>query len=203
MDAPRIDSTPEPAGIGRLFLVWVKIGCTSFGGGPVTQYLIQENFIYRRRWIEPEDYANILAMSQIAPGINLLAIAILIGRRLAGGLGVAVSLAGLVLPSAAITIGMTAGYAGISALPRVQAALRMAFAAIFGISLATNWRNVRPIFAANRKRGPAALGLALAIMVGSGLVCALLSPAVALLYLAGGLVGAVAYRREAGKKRRG
>ncbi len=192
----------KPLTIKRLFLTWVKIGFTSFGGGAVTQYLIQESFIYKHKWISAEEYANIIAMSQIAPGINLIANAILIGKRLAGGLGILVSLVGFILPSAAITVGISAVYAGISALPRVQAALRTAFAAIFGISLATNWRNAGPIFANNRKRGPAALGVALGIMIGSALIYAAFSPAVILLYLIGGLCGALAYRYGAGKNRK-
>jgi len=195
MDSPPSPSPATPSIKARdLFLVWAKIGCTSFGGGPVTQYLIQENFIYRRAWISPEEYATILGMSQVAPGINLIAIAILIGKRLAGGLGIALSLAGLILPSAIITIAMTAAYVGVGSLPRVQASLRMAFAAILGISLATNWRNVRPIFQGRRKRGLGALASALAILGGTALVYALLSPAVALLYVAGGLLGALSNR---------
>jgi chromate transporter len=187
--------------IRQLFLAWAKIGFTSFGGGAVTQYLIQESFIYRHKWMSAEEYANIVAMSQIAPGINLIANAILIGKRLAGRVGIAVSLVGLILPSAAITVGITAIYAGISALPRVQAALRAAFAAIFGISLATNWRNVGPIFANNLKRGPLAFVIALGIMIGSAVIYAAFSPAVALLYLLGGLCGAFSYRRS-GKNRK-
>ena len=133
-------------------------------------------------------------MSQVAPGINLIAIAILIGKRLAGGLGMAVSLLGLLAPSVVLTVALTAVYASVSAMPRVQAALRMAFAAILGISLATNWRNVRPILARRLRRGPSAVGLSLGIMVGSAVIYAVLSPAVSVLYLAGGLCGGLSYR---------
>jgi chromate transporter len=183
--------------IRGLFLVWLKIGCMSFGGGAVTQYLIQENFIYKHHWISPEEYSRIIAMSQIAPGINIIATTILIGKRLGGASGIAASLLGLIAPSAIITAGMTAIYVGLSSSPRVQAALRYAFAAIFGISLVTNWRNVAPILSQNRSRGSATLAISLAIMVGSALVYALLSPAVVILYAAGGLSGAFAYRRAA------
>lgn len=192
----------EPFTVRRLFFAWAKIGFTSFGGGAVSQYLIQEGFIYKRKWLSAEEYANIIAMSQIAPGINLIANAILIGKRLAGWRGILVSLVGFVLPSAAITVGISAIYAKFSSLPRVQSALATAFAAIFGISLATNWRNAGPIFANSLKRGPGAPIVALAIMIGSALVYAVFSPTVVLLYLAGGLLGAFAYRHNARKKRR-
>jgi len=183
----------ESISTGRLFAVWLKIGCVSFGGGAVTQYLIQENFIYKTHLISAEEYANIIAMSQLAPGINLFANAILIGRRLRGGAGIAVSLIGLIAPSAAITIGMTAAYVNFSSLHRVQSMLRTAFAAVFGISLVANWRNVSPILSRNKDRGPVMLLASLAIMLGGALVYALLSPAAVILYAAGGLCGAIVY----------
>ncbi|MEP7199349.1 MAG: chromate transporter [Chloroflexota bacterium] len=181
--------------IGRLFLTWFRIGATSYGGGAVVQYLIQENFIHTHRWLTAEEYARILAMCQITPGLTLIAITIMIGKRLGGWLGIGVSLLGLILPSAAITVGMTAIYASVRDLPPVQAALRAVFAAIVGVSLATTWRNVRPILVNNRKRGSASLLIALAILIGSALVFVLFKPPVIFLYLSGGLCGALTYWR--------
>jgi chromate transporter len=171
----------------------------SFGGGAVTQYLIQETFIYKHHWIGEEDYSRFIAMSQIAPGINIFATTILIGKRLGGASGIFVSLMGLVLPSAVITVGMTAIYVSLSSLSRVQAALRYAFAAVFGLSLVTNWRNVAPILARNRSQGSATLAASIAVMIGTALVYALLSPAVVILYVAGSLSSALFYRRAAKK----
>lgn len=179
--------------INRLFLMWLRIGFTSFGGGAVTQYLIQEIFIYKQKWITAEEYANIIAICQIAPGINIIAYTILIGKRLAGWRGIFVSLIGLILPSAAITIGISAIYARISELPKVQAVFRAVFAAIFGIALATNWRNVRPILESNRKRGLLTFFVTLGIMIGSAMMYVLLDPPVIVLYLLGGLCGSLTY----------
>lgn len=187
----------DAVSIRSLFGVWLKIGCTSFGGGAVTQYLIQETFIYKHHWIGAEEYSRIIAMSQIAPGINIFATTILIGKRLGGGIGIFVSLMGLILPSSIITVGMTAAYVSLSSLSRVQAALRYAFAAVFGLSLVTNWRNVAPILARNRSQGRAILAASIAVMIGTALVYALLSPAVVILYVAGSLCSALVYRRAA------
>jgi chromate transporter len=176
-----------------LFAVWFKIGATSFGGGAITQYLIQEHFIYKKKWITEEMYANIIGMCQITPGINILAYTIVIGKQLAGSKGVFVSLLGLVLPSAAITVAISAVYLKISDISRVQAALHTVFAAIFGVALATNWRNIKPIFLANHKRGPLAFISTWIILIGSGLVYMFFQPPVAVLYVMGGLCGAILY----------
>src|SRR5512143_3006573 len=102
---PAASSAPSQK---ELFLTWLRIGATSYGGGAVVQYLIQEHFIHKRHWLTAEEYARILGMCQITPGLTLIAITITIGKRLGGWSGMAISLAGLVLPSAAITVAMSA-----------------------------------------------------------------------------------------------
>ena len=67
--------------------------------------------------------ASATCISQIAPGINILGLVILIGWRVAGAPGVAMALGGLLLPSAAITVALTAVYANIKQAPTVRAAL--------------------------------------------------------------------------------
>lgn len=190
---PIISPGSDSFTITKLFLTWLKIGFTSFGGGATTQYLIQENFIYKYKWITAEEYAKFIGMCQITPGINIIAYTILIGERLAGWLGIFVSLFGLILPSAGITIGISTVYVNVSKFPRVQSGLRTVFAAIVGITLATNWRNVKPIFVNNRKRGRVAFVVTLLIMLGSAIIYVLLNPSVIVLYLLGGLCGAYAY----------
>lgn len=192
---------PTPFTVGRLFLIWLQIGATSFGGGPVTQYMIQENFIYKYRWISAEEYTNILAICQVAPGINLFAITILIGKRLAGWVGIALSLLGLILPSALITIGITSIYASFRESPKVQAMLHTVFAAIFGISLATTWRNAKPVFKKNREQGSLAFWVSVGIVTGCALIFLFFNPPVIYLYLLGGLSGAFAYGSLAKNKR--
>lgn len=179
--------------LSTLFVTWLRIGATSYGGGPVVQYLIQENFIHKNRWLTAEEYSRILAMSQLTPGITLVAISILLGKRLGGWPGIVLSVAGFILPSVAITVAMTAVYAGLREQPPVQAALRGLFAAIVGVSIASMTRNLRPILAANRKRGNGMLLVALAILLGSAAAYLLLNPPVIWLYAAGCLIGAVAY----------
>lgn len=186
-------TVPRSVAALQLFYAWLHIGFTSFGGGSVTFYLIQETFIYKEKWITNEEYTRLLGMCQIVPGINILAITIMIGKQLAGGMGVVVSLAGLFLPSAIITVIIAAIYASFSEFSRVQAALRAVFAAIFGISLATNWRNIKPILESNHKRGLSYLVIVLGIMIGSASIYIFFNPPVIALYLLGGLCGAVLY----------
>lgn len=191
---------PDVFTTAKLFLTWLQIGFTSFGGGATTQYLIQEKFIYQHKWITDEEYAGIIGMCQITPGINIFAYTILIGKKLAGALGIFVSLMGLVLPSAAITVAITTIYTSISKYTRVRSALQTMFAAVLGISLATSWRNVRPIVVKNYKRGPIAFGVTILTLAGSAAIYVIFKPSVILLYILGGLCCGVTYWLLSGKK---
>lgn len=182
-----------PFSILALFLGWLRIGLTSFGGGATTMYLIQEEFIYRKGWLTTDEYATIVGVSQIAPGINIFSITILIGRRMAGWRGVAVSLAGLIVPSAAVTVLITALYTFIHGNGRVNAALHTAFPAIFGIAIATNWSNVRPSVNRNIRSHKGIFVLMLGVIAGSAALYLVFNLSVILMYLAGGLTMALAY----------
>src|SRR5215472_4355709 len=93
---------PRP-GKWQLFRVWASIGLQSFGGGASTTFLIQRTFIEKYNWMTMEEFTHFWSLSILAPGINLVGLTILIGKKLGGSRGVVASLAGLLLPSAAIT----------------------------------------------------------------------------------------------------
>src|SRR5690242_21352672 len=97
----------------QLLRIWTAIGMQSFGGGSATLYLIRRVAVERHHWITDEDFTRYWGICQIAPGINILGLVALIGWRVAGAVGVAVSLTGLLLPSASITVALTAVYASV------------------------------------------------------------------------------------------
>src|SRR5499427_10253035 len=101
----------------RLFWIWTVIGAQSFGGGSATLYLIRRVAVERHGWLSDDDFIRYWGICQIAPGINILGLVTLIGWRVAGAPGVAVSVAGLLLPSATITVALTAVYASVRQAP--------------------------------------------------------------------------------------
>ena len=107
-----------------MFWLWLRIGVQSFGGGVATQFLMRKTFVEQQASLSDEQFTRFFAICQIAPGINLAALTILIGRHLGGWRGILAALTGLFLPSSVITVIMTALYALVKDLPVVQAALR-------------------------------------------------------------------------------
>src|SRR5437660_3778048 len=117
----------------RLLQVWAGIGLQSFGGGASTLLLIRQGFVEKRDWISASELQHFWNLCQFTPGINLLALTILIGRKLGGRRGMAVSLAGLLLPSAAVTCLLAASFRAAQHSPAVHAGLRGVVPATAGV----------------------------------------------------------------------
>jgi chromate transporter len=184
-------SKPRP-GLWQLFTTWFLVGIQSFGGGSSTLILIQRACV-RRGWLDEGEFVRLWALVQIAPGINLIKLTILIGHRLRGWPGLLSASAGLLLPSASATVLMTAGFTAISGQPLVKAAMRGILPAAIGLSLAMAVQMAQPVFTQARKEGRLRLGLHLAILLGAALLMAVngVSPLVVL--LAAGVVGVLLF----------
>lgn len=126
--------SPSPqVSLLQLFKAWFALGAQSWGGGSATLLMIQREVVERRGWMSPADFARAWAICQIAPGINLLGLTILIGWRLRRASGAAIALLGLLLPSVTLTALLTAIYASFRDEPRADAALRGVVPATVGL----------------------------------------------------------------------
>src|SRR5262245_26283863 len=119
----------------RLLWIWTVVGTQSFGGGSATLYLIRRVAVERYKWITEDEFTHYWSICQIVPGINILGIVILIGSRVSGVPGVMLALCGLLLPSAAITVTLTALYASFKETPFVRAAIAGVVPATVGLGL--------------------------------------------------------------------
>ncbi|HVB72927.1 MAG TPA: chromate transporter [Ktedonobacteraceae bacterium] len=181
---------PRP-GKWQLFRIWASIGLQSFGGGASTTFLIQRAFIEKHKWLTMQEFAQLWNLCILTPGINLVALTVLIGRKLGGAWGVAISLAGMLLPSALITCLLTAGFISIENLPAVQAILRGVIPATGGIMLLVGLNFAQPLIRKGYKEGvPYLLGSAV-IVIACALAIILLKLSVILVILGAALLGAL------------
>jgi chromate transporter len=144
------DSRPSTR---QLFGIWASIGLQSFGGGASTTFLIQRAFIERHCWITIEEFTQLWSLSLLAPGINLVGITVLLGKRMGGTRGIVASLAGLLLPSATITCLLTALFVQVEQQAAVQAALRGVIPATAGIMALVLVNFAQPITRGWRQTG--------------------------------------------------
>lgn len=185
--------------LGEFVRAWAGVGVQSFGGGSTTLYLMRREMVERRGWVSDEEFTRYWGIVQIAPGINLIGQAVLIGWRVAGAGGVALALAGLLLPSVAITVLLTAGYATVRELPVVGEVLRGVIPATVGLGLLLMVQMARPPLVASRADGRASLALSLAALLGSALAAWLThAPVVAVLWGVGGVYALAHWRMARG-----
>ncbi len=172
-------------GLASLFMTWLIIGIQSFGGGSSTFYLIHQACI-DRDWMNEDEFLRIWALAQITPGINLLKLTVMIGYRLRGGLGLIAAMTGLLVPSATVTVLMTAGFATIRTIPQVQAVMKGVLPATIGLSLAMAVQMAQPLLSRAHQEGRARLAAHVLVLVGAALLLMLtrISPVV-ILFLAG------------------
>ena len=86
------------------FLTFFKIGLFTIGGGYAMIPLIEKEVVDRYRWIEKEEFMDMMALSQAMPGVFAVNFSICIGNRLRGLKGSIVFALGVVLPSLIIIL---------------------------------------------------------------------------------------------------
>jgi chromate transporter len=175
----------------QLFRIWAGIGLQSFGGGASTTFLIQRTFIEKHKWMTMEEFAYLWNLCILTPGINLVALTVLIGRKLGGVWGIVLSLCGMLLPSAAITCLLTAGFLSVEKLPAVQAVLRGVVPATGGIMLLVAFNFVRPLIARSYKVGMLYLLADAVVILACALAVILLKVPVAVVVIGAVVLGAL------------
>lgn len=83
----------------ELFLVFFKLGAFTFGGGYAMIPLIQNEVVNKRKWVKDEEFVDMLALAQSAPGPISLNTALFIGSKQMGFRGSLVAGLGLIIPS--------------------------------------------------------------------------------------------------------
>jgi chromate transporter len=136
----RLQRISRTATLGGLFLSFLKIGLTGFGGGLAVLTHIRQIVVQERRWLSEQDFIEALALGQSLPGTSAGNAVTYIGFRLRGWRGAGVSLSGFILPSMLMMIALAILYDRISALPNTQQLFHGFNAAVVALIAVTAWR---------------------------------------------------------------
>ncbi len=191
-----VNNTHSRPGVWPLLRLWGLIGLQSFGGGASTLFLIRREFVDKRGWLDKDEFGRYWNLSNLTPGINLIALTILIGRKLGGTTGILVSLVGLLLPSAMITCLLTAGFKVVETLPIIQVILRGIVPATGGIMLAVALQFGRPLLKLAWEEGKFITGISLAIIIFSALVIIFFKVSVVLVLIGAAMLGTGLFRAK-------
>lgn len=92
-----------------IFLIFVRLGLTSFGGPVAHLAFFRDEFVNRRRWLDERAYADLVALCQFLPGPASSQVGMALGLSRAGCWGALAAWAGFTLPSALAMMALAAG----------------------------------------------------------------------------------------------
>jgi chromate transporter len=90
----------------KLFSTFSKIGAFTIGGGFVMIPLIHREVVERHKWMDNEEFMDVLTIAQSAPGIMAINLSIFLGYKVKGVKGSIVASIGTALPSFLIILGI-------------------------------------------------------------------------------------------------
>jgi chromate transporter len=148
------ESQPRPPGsapsLRELFLVFLRLGATAFGGPAMVAY-IRQKAVERKGWLDARAFDDGVALCQAVPGATAMQTAAYVGLRARGVAGAAACYAGFGLPAFGLMLLLAFVYARAHSLPAVVAAFSglqavvvaiVASAAVaFGRTTLKSWRH--------------------------------------------------------------
>jgi chromate transporter len=109
-------TTPPPLAEGgwregalEVLLIFLRLGCTSFGGPVAHIGYFRSEFVQRRRWLPEGSFADLVALCQFMPGPASSQLGMSIGLLRAGPLGMLAAWIGFTLPSALLMLAFAYG----------------------------------------------------------------------------------------------
>ncbi|MGE6321228.1 chromate efflux transporter [Pseudomonas oryzihabitans] len=100
----------------QVFLIFLRLGCTSFGGPIAHLGYFRQAFVTRRQWLDEAAYAELVALCQLLPGPTSSQVGMALGLGRAGGWGLLAAWLGFTLPSALLLILFALGLAHLPGL---------------------------------------------------------------------------------------
>lgn len=107
----------------ELAFLFLKLGCTSFGGPAAHIAMMEEEVVKRRQWMTPEAFLDLIGATNLIPGPNSTEMAIHIGFKYAGGLGLLVAGCCFIFPAVVLTGLIAWFYVRFGTLPETQSIL--------------------------------------------------------------------------------
>jgi chromate transporter len=93
--------TPQGSA-GEVFLAFLRLGLTSFGGPIAHLGYFQRDIVERRRWLDAGRYAQLVALAQVLPGPASSQLGFALGLMRAGWAGAIAAFVAFTLPSAVL-----------------------------------------------------------------------------------------------------
>ena len=159
-------STTTPAAAHsplEVLLIFLKLGVSCFGGPIAHIGYFRDEFVTRRRWLDEQAYADLVALCQFLPGGNIINLSVAIGLHFRGIPGALASLTGLIAAPTAIVVLLGLVYDRFQNEPHIQHLFAGLAAAAAGLLVAMAAKIAWPI-----RRRPIVIAIALLCFIAIG-----------------------------------
>lgn len=114
---PPCDQPRNEHRLMELALLFLKLGTISFGGPAAHIAMMEDEIVRRRQWLSHEEFLDLLGATNLIPGPNSTEMAIHVGHRRAGWMGLVVAGTCFILPAVLIVSAVAWMYVRYGTLP--------------------------------------------------------------------------------------
>jgi len=139
MQKPTNTRESAPIPLWSLFVLFIKIGGTAFGGFMALISAIQSYVVDRRKLLKHEDMLDGISLATILPGPVAVNVVAYVGYRLRGGPGALVSAVAVILPAFFLLVGLSYSYFTYGQVPVVGKFFSGFIPAVAAIILSAAW----------------------------------------------------------------
>ncbi len=141
--------------MAEVFLIFLRLGCTAFGGPVAHIGFFRDELVQRRRWLSEAAYADLVALCQFLPGPASSQVGMALGLLRAGRLGLLAAWLGFTLPSALAMVALGLGLVQATqwlATPVLTGLLQGLAAAAVAVVAQAVWGMARTLCPDTRRR---------------------------------------------------
>ncbi|MDX5363495.1 MAG: chromate transporter [Pseudazoarcus pumilus] len=129
---PASETTRTPRSLTDLFVTFTLLALQGFGG---VLAVAHRTLVERKQWMTRQEFVELLSVSQLLPGANIVNLSLMIGDRYFGWRGALAALAGMMTVPLLIVLSLVAVYNEFAHLPAVAGALRGMGAVAAGLTM--------------------------------------------------------------------
>ena len=129
----------------ELFLSMLKIGLFTFGGGYAMINLLDNEFVERKKWLESEEFMNLVTIAESTPGPIAINCSTFIGYKKMGITGAIFATAGMCIPSLVIIYIISLFFNQFLAFSAVASAFKGIQACVIFLILSAGLKMLRKI----------------------------------------------------------
>jgi chromate transporter len=183
----------------EIFLVFLKMGCVTFGGGYAVISVVERELIKKRGWTTMDEVMDYYTIAQITPGLIAVNLSTFVGYKQKGVLGGILATVGFVLPGATLILALALFISNFAEMPVVKHAFAGVRIAVGALILETVIKMVKGIFKDLKSTLIYLIVFAVAVFPKGAMPFRMLPAFIkspVFLVLVSGLAGIILYRRE-------